>query len=191
MPAGRGAQGSCGARMGGGSTHGHRMSPDPLRVPQPPRRRLPPRDTRHMHGICTMCACIRARLLEVAGLEDGEELCGVCPRAAQQLSSQVVAHARDVELLLDGLAQACDNMCRVGEGVPGMPEWAHVRLGAAVGTRESVHAALLHRSGHVPCSETPMATLAFLPALPAGTLGSRNACGGRGRVHIPWGVCKW
>mmetsp|Transcript_32643 Transcript_32643/g.77164 ORF Transcript_32643/g.77164 Transcript_32643/m.77164 type:complete len:223 (-) Transcript_32643:231-899(-) len=45
-------------------------------------------------------------LLEVAGLEDGEELRRVCPRAAQQLGSQVVAHARDVELLLDGLAQA-------------------------------------------------------------------------------------
>ena len=79
-----------------------------------------------------MCACIRARLLEVAGLEDGEELCGVCPRAAQQLSSQVVAHARDVELLLDGLAQACESMRTVGEGLPGVAEWAHLRAGAVL-----------------------------------------------------------
>ena len=121
--------------MGGGRQHGHghRMSPDPLRVLLHPRhRRLPPRDARHVHGICTVCACIRARLLEVAGLEDGEELRRVCPRAAQQLGSQVVAHARDVELLLDGLAQACESMRRVGEGLPGVAEWAHLRVGAVL-----------------------------------------------------------
>ena len=109
------------------------MSPDPLRVLLHPRhRRLPPSDARHVHGICTVCACIRARLLEVAGLEDGEELRRVCPRAAQQLGSQVVAHARDVELLLDGLAQACESMRRVGEGLPGVAEWAHLRVGAVL-----------------------------------------------------------
>ena len=86
-----------------------------------------------MHGIYTVRAYyICARLLEVAGLEDGEELRRVCPRAAQQLGSQVVAHARDVELLLDGLAQACERICIRGEGVPGVAERARLRVGAAL-----------------------------------------------------------
>ena len=96
------------------------------------------------------------------------------PRAAQQLGGQVVAHARDVELLLDRLAQTCESLAA----------WVR-RCGVAQGARLKTGGALcalvqhlLQGSGHAPCSETPMATLAFLPALPAGTLGSRNACVG-------------
>eukprot|EP00964_Phaeocystis_antarctica_P108477 scaffold73056_cov60-Phaeocystis_antarctica.AAC.2 len=126
-----------------------------------------------MHGIYTVRAYyICARLLEVAGLEDGEELRRVCPRAAQQLGSQVVAHARDVELLLDGLAQACERICMRGKGVPGVAERARLRVRARTVLRDSHgHLGLLARlaSRHVRLQE-------------------RLPRGGWGRVHIPWGV---
>ena len=107
------------------------------------------------------------------------------PRAAQQLGGQVVAHARDVELLLDRLAQTCESLAAwvracVRRGSGRAPEGGRsaVRTGAAFATGERARTVLRDSHGH----------LSLLARLASRHVGLQERLRGWGRVHIPWGV---